>query len=77
MRELAGEQGLKDLAGIDWVIVRGESGPEAPAPGAGLGALRDRCLERNVPLFFRLLCTVKAAGRDRVSMATHSLRHSP
>jgi protein gp37 len=43
-----------DLAGIDWVIVGGESGPHARTidPEWVLD-IRDRCLESGVPFFFK------------------------
>jgi protein gp37 len=42
------------LDGIDWVIVGGESGPGARAPEPDwIHAIRDRCLARGVPFFFK------------------------
>jgi protein gp37 len=56
-----------DLAGIDWVIVGGESGPRArPMHEDWPRQLRDRCLEASVPFFFKQWGgrTPKAGGRS-------------
>jgi protein gp37 len=43
-----------DLRGIDWVIVGGESGPRArPIEADWVRAIRDQCLNQNVPFFFK------------------------
>ena len=43
-----------DLDGIDWVIVGGESGPNArPMEAAWVRPIRDECLRRGVPFFFK------------------------
>lgn len=43
-----------NLTAIDWVIVGGESGPGArPMAPEWVTDLRDRCLERKVPFFFK------------------------
>jgi len=43
-----------DLRGIDWLIVGGESGPQArPLAAEWVRAVRDRCKEENVPFFFK------------------------
>ncbi len=55
-----------DLAGIDWVIVGGESGPGfRPLDLDWVRDLRDRCVGRQVPLFFKQVggLTSKAGGR--------------
>lgn len=42
------------LKGIHWVIVGGESGPGArPMDAAWVRRIRDQCLERDVPFFFK------------------------
>jgi protein gp37 len=42
------------LAGIDWVIVGGESGPGArPMRPEWVESIRDQCLAANVPFFFK------------------------
>ncbi len=42
------------LTDVDWVIVGGESGPGArPMAAAWVRQIRDRCLEREVPFFFK------------------------
>ena len=55
------------LAGIDWVIVGGESGPGArPMEEAWVRQIRDRCVSRGVPFFFKQWGGVdkKRAGRE-------------
>jgi protein gp37 len=55
-----------DLAGIDWVIVGGESGPGyRPVDPAWVRGLRDRCLAAGVAFFFKQWGgpTPKAGGR--------------
>jgi protein gp37 len=43
-----------DLAGIDWVIVGGESGPGArPMREAWVREIRDQCIAAGVPFFFK------------------------
>ena len=43
-----------DLAGVQWVILGGESGPYArPMKAEWARALRDRCKSENVPFFFK------------------------
>ena len=43
-----------DLTGIDWVIVGGESGPNArPMKEAWVLDIRDQCLGSNTPFFFK------------------------
>lgn len=54
------------LAGINWVIVGGESGPGARhMEAAWVRQIRDRCVHRNVPFFFKQWGGVAkgAAGR--------------
>lgn len=54
------------LSGIDWVIVGGESGPQArPMDPAWVIELRDRCVDESVPFFFKQWGgrTPKARGR--------------
>jgi protein gp37 len=55
-----------DLSGIHWVIVGGESGPKArPMKEEWVMAIRDRCLQEDVPFFFKQWGGVrkKATGR--------------
>jgi protein gp37 len=55
-----------DLAGIDWVIVGGESGPGArPMDAAWVRDIRDQCRESGVAFFFKQWGGVnkKRAGR--------------
>jgi protein gp37 len=56
-----------DLAGIDWVIVGGESGQSArPVDRSWVSSIRDQCLEADVPFFFKQWGgrTPKAGGRE-------------
>lgn len=51
---MIGPLGTIDLAGIDWVIVGGESGPGArPIEKEWVEDVRDQCLASNVPFFFK------------------------
>jgi protein gp37 len=51
---LIGRVGKLDLAGVDWVIVGGESGPQArPVRPEWVRDVRDQCLEKGVPFFFK------------------------
>jgi protein gp37 len=51
---LIGPIGNVDLAGIDWVIVGGESGPGArPMDPEWAREVRDQCLDSGVPFFFK------------------------
>jgi protein gp37 len=55
-----------DLAGIDWVIVGGESGPgHRPLELDWAREIRDRCVQLDIPLFFKQVGgrTPKAGGR--------------
>lgn len=64
---LIGDLGVLDLAGIDWVIVGGESGPRARRMDpAWAEAIRDQCASARVPFFFKQLGgrTPKANGRE-------------
>ena len=46
--------GTFDLAGMDWVIVGGESGPGARSMSPGwVRSLRELCVESDVPFFFK------------------------
>lgn len=46
--------GTVDLAGIDWVIVGGESGPYCrPIKEEWVRCLRDQCRDANIPFFFK------------------------
>lgn len=54
------------LAGIDWMIVGGESGPgHRPVDLAWVRDIRDRCADQHVPFFFKQVGgrTPKAGGR--------------
>ena len=63
---------MLDLAGIDWVIVGGESGAGyRPPKSEWVYAIRDKCLALEVPFFFKQWGGIrpKSNGRllDRVS----------
>ena len=46
--------GTLDLSGIDWVIVGGESGPNArPIEASWVISIRDQCQDQGVPFFFK------------------------
>lgn len=58
------------LAGIDWVIVGGESGPKArPCDVSWIRSIRDQCKAAGVPCFVKQL---GAHVRDLGAMAAHS-----
>lgn len=51
---LIGPPGKMDLKKIQWVIVGGESGPNArPMQLSWARSVRDQCIEQNVPFFFK------------------------
>ena len=51
---LIGPPGKLDLAGIEWVIVGGESGPRCrPMEPSWVRSVRDQCFAQNVPFFFK------------------------
>ena len=54
LEPLLGPMGRLDLAGIDWVIVGGESGPGArPMEESWALEIRDQCVDEGVPFFFK------------------------
>jgi protein gp37 len=56
-----------DLAGINWIIVGGESGPNhRQLDPVWVTAIRDNCLAAGVPFFFKQWGgrTPKAGGRE-------------
>jgi len=64
---LLGPLGALDLTGIDWLIAGGESGVGArPVSPEWVTDLRDRCIEAEVPFFFKQWGgrSPKAGGRD-------------
>ncbi|MCK9210694.1 MAG: phage Gp37/Gp68 family protein [Ignavibacteriaceae bacterium] len=63
---LIGSINKLDLTNIDWVIVGGESGPGArPLKEEWVIDIKDKCIEQNVPFFFKQWGGVhkKKAGR--------------
>jgi protein gp37 len=64
---LIGRIGKIDLAGIDWVIVGGESGPRArPMNADWIREIRDQCIDNSVAFFFKQWGGIrpKSGGRD-------------
>ena len=64
---LIGPVGDIDLDGVSWVIVGGESGPNARRPSMQwIRAIRERCKTRGVPFFFKQWggATPKTGGRE-------------
>jgi hypothetical protein len=64
---LLGQLPALNLDGIDWVIIGGESGPGArPMHEDWVLEIRDACLDRAVPFFFKQWggTRKKAAGRE-------------
>jgi protein gp37 len=67
LEPLLGPLASLDLAGIDWVIVGGESGPGfRPLDLDWVRDLRDRCIRLRIPLFFKQVGgrSPKAGGRE-------------
>ncbi len=67
LEPLLGPLARLDLRGINWVIVGGESGPGArPVEEAWVKDIRDQCLAKKVPFFFKQWGGVhkKKAGRS-------------
>lgn len=59
--------GAIDLAGIDWVIVGGESGPGArPMRREWVLAIRDLCEARQIPFFFKQWGGVRKGSSGRL-----------
>ena len=64
---LIDDVGILDLAGIHWVIVGGESGPQArPIEEAWVTSIRDQCVDAGIAFFFKQWGgrTPKAGGRE-------------
>jgi protein gp37 len=56
-----------DLTGIDWLIAGGESGPRhRPVREEWLRHLRDRCIQANVPFFFKQWGGVRSKSGGRL-----------
>jgi protein gp37 len=54
LEPLLGDLGELDLAGIDWVIVGGESGPGArPMAAQWVRDIKGQCISRDLPFFFK------------------------
>jgi len=64
---LIGRVGAIDLKQIDWVIVGGESGPGSrPMDPEWVEEIRDQCLRKNVPFFFKQWGGVQKKKTGRV-----------
>ncbi len=60
------------LRSIDWVIVGGESGPNArPMNAEWVRSLRDQCVEYSVPFFFKQWGGVRPGGDDVLDGVVH------
>ena len=73
---LIGPVGKIDLTGISWVIVGGESGPNArPMQLEWVRDIRDRCAGAKVPFFFKQWGgkTPKAGGRELDDMEHNAM----
>ena len=68
-----------DLKGIDWVIVGGESGPGArPMDLSWAQAIRDQCLEADVPFFLKQLGGVRdKRGKEKALLDGIMWREMP
>lgn len=76
---LVGDLGALDLGGIHWVIVGGESGPNArPMDPRWAESIRDQCTRSAVPFFFKQWGgrTPKANGRRLDGRLWDELPHS-
>jgi protein gp37 len=77
--------GELNLAGIDWVIVGGESGPRArPMDPSWVRSIRDQCVDSGVPFFFKQWGGVHKSdtgrrldGRTHSEFPRYSKRQSP
>jgi protein gp37 len=59
-------EGLK-LKGVDWVIVGGESGPNArPMDASWVTSIRDQCVRARVPFFFKQWGGVQKKRHGRI-----------
>ncbi len=64
---LIGSPGILDLTGIKWVIVGGESGPNARLMQLEWArSVRDQCIKQKIPFFFKQWggYRAKSGGRD-------------
>jgi protein gp37 len=62
-----------DLAGIDWVIVGGESGPGArPMHSRWALDVRNRCEAHGIPFFFKQWGAWRVCDRDRATHLLHA-----
>jgi protein gp37 len=58
--------GKLDLAGIDWVIVGGESGPGArPMEKRWVISIRDQCKKAGIPFFFKQWGGIRKSATGR------------
>ena len=72
--------GKIELAGMDWVIVGGESGPGArPMNAEWVREVRDQCLEKRVAFFFKQWGGLrpKSGGRELDGQEWSQFPHIP
>jgi len=70
MEPLLEDLGIIDLAGIQWVIVGGESGPRArPMKPAWVERIKKQCELQNIPFFFKQWGAWGPDGRRRSKRA--------
>jgi len=68
---LIGPIGRVDMGGIDWVIVGGESGPgHRPMEEAWAIEVRDQCLAKEIPFFFKQWGGVRPKSNGRTLSGT-------
>lgn len=81
LEPLLGPLGKLNLRNIDWVIVGGESGPQArPIEAIWVREIRDQCIDQNVPFFFKQWGGIQKKRNGRMldgvtwdGMPTHEL----
>ncbi len=67
LEPLLGPLDKLNLKNIDWVIVGGESGPQArPIKADWVREIRDQCLEQNIPFFFKQWGGVQKKKNGRI-----------
>lgn len=72
---LIGDIGRLDLAGIDWVIVGGESGPgHRTMDHAWARSIRDQCVDQGVKFWFKQSASLRPGALDQLIEADGSAR---
>lgn len=76
--EFAKRCGIDKLAGVDWVIVGGESGPKhRPMCPFWLRDIADQCEAAGVPLFVKQDCGPKAGQQGRIPERLWAVKQFP